>query len=78
MSNTEDPDWDDPILELREQERPTSPDFHGRVRRSIHRRIGASQVAGFSWNLPKVVLVEMASLLGYLMTTVSGKKEGKQ
>jgi hypothetical protein len=64
-----------PIESLKKQERDTAPDFVSRVRNKIHRRTTVSQFASYSWHLPKVVLVEMASVLGHLFTAVSGKKE---
>ncbi|MGJ5816114.1 hypothetical protein [Paludibaculum fermentans] len=63
------------ILALRDQELETSPAFVAKVRRSIHRRTTAAQVAGYSWHLPKVTLLEMARLLGHVVKTVSKDKE---
>lgn len=59
-----------PILALREQELETSPAFTAKVRRRIHRRTTAAQMAGYSWHLPKVALIEMARLLGHVVKTV--------
>jgi hypothetical protein len=72
----EDPDL--PIDSLREQERETAPDFLSKVRNKIHRRTAASQVASYSWHLPKVVLIEMASVLGYIFTAISGNKDSQR
>lgn len=58
-----------PIAGLSELEQETSEDFVLRVRRKIHRRKSASQFAAFSWNLPRVILVEMASIFGHLFTS---------
>ncbi len=68
-------DTGQPILELREQEMETSPAFTAKVRRSIHRRTTAAQVAGYSWHLPKVTLLEMARLLGHVVKTAGKDKE---
>ncbi len=64
-----------PIRALREQEHETSPDFMGRVRRKIYRRTAVSQVASYSWHLPKVVLMEVARLLGHLCRVFVTKKD---
>jgi hypothetical protein len=60
---------------LMEQERETSSDFFSKVRNKIQRRTAASQFASYSWYLPKVVLMEMAAMLGHIFTTAGGKKE---
>lgn len=74
-SADEDRETGRPIAELLEQEYETSPDFVGRVRRKIYRRITASQVASYSWNLPKIVLLEMARLVGHFAHAFGTKKE---
>jgi hypothetical protein len=66
-----------PIRLLMEQEWETSPDFIKRIRANIHRRAAASQLASFSWNLPKTILMELAGVLGHLFKTVNGKKESE-
>lgn len=63
-----------PIHILREQERTPSPDFLVKVRRKIHRRTAASQVASFSWHMPRLVLLEMADVLRELFTAIGGRK----
>ncbi len=65
---------DSPIRALKDQEHETSPDFMGRVRRKIYRRATVSQVASYSWHLPKVILMELASLLGHLCRVFGTKK----
>ena len=65
------PEPERPIRALPLQERETSPDFLARVRRRIYRRSAASQFASYSWNLPKLILFELMSLLGHLFT-ISG------
>lgn len=62
---------------LREQEWETSPDFVAKVHRKIERRTAASHYVSFSWNMPKVVLVELAGLLKHLVTNVDGKKDSR-
>lgn len=64
-----------PIDELREQEMETSPAFTAKVRRRIHRRAAAGQVAAYSWNLPKVALLEMARLLSHVVGTFGAGKD---
>ncbi|QOY90753.1 hypothetical protein [Paludibaculum fermentans] len=70
-----DQETGEPIQALRDQEMETSPAFTAKVRRSIHRRTTAAQVAGYSWHLPKVTLLEMARLLGYVVKTAGKDKE---
>jgi len=72
-----DDDTGEPIRELLDLERETSSGFLTRVRRKIYRRTAVSQVATFSWELPKVVLVEMIGMLGYILSA-SGTRKGKE
>lgn len=67
-----------PIRLLMEQEWETSPQFIKRLRAKIHRRTAASQLASFSWNLPKAILMELAGVFGHLFTTAGGKKESER
>jgi hypothetical protein len=69
---------DDPLRVLRDQERETSTDFVAKVRRRIERRTAASQVAAYSWHLPKVVLVEMSGLIRHLIVAVGGKGDAQR
>ena len=61
---------DRPLRVLVNQEQDPSPDFIGKVRRRIYRRTTASQFASYSWHLPKVVLMEMARLVGHLVVVL--------
>jgi hypothetical protein len=62
------------IAFLTEQEADTAPDFIARVRNKIHRRTAASQIVSYSWHLPRVVVLEMISVLSHVFTVFSGKK----
>lgn len=64
---------EDPIRVLLGQELDTSSDFVGRVRGRIRRRTAASQLASFSWNLPRLVLAEMTCMLNHVFTALGGK-----
>lgn len=64
-----------PIAELKEQEWEPSADFMARVRNKIHRRSTVSQVATFSWFMPKAVLIEMATLFGFLAKSIANPKD---
>jgi len=64
-----------PIRALAGQERETSPDFMTKVRNRIYRRTAASQVASFSWHLPKTILMEMARMIAYLARVFAANKE---
>jgi hypothetical protein len=73
----DDPDArepEQPVRELVDLERETAPDFLSRVRNKITRRTAASQFASYSWHIPKMVLVEMASMLSHVLTEFSGRK----
>jgi hypothetical protein len=65
---------DEPVRVLRDLERETKPDFLARVRNTIHRRHATAQIASWSWHTPKLVLVEMASMLDYIVRMVGGGK----
>ena len=47
-----------PIEELKDQELEPRRDLVSRVRRQIERRTATSQAATFTWELPKLVLIE--------------------
>jgi hypothetical protein len=72
--NPNDIEHEEPIRELRDQERETKPDFLARVRNRIQRRTAAAQIASYSWNAPRLVLVEMASMLHYIFRMVGGDR----
>jgi hypothetical protein len=59
----------EPVRVLRDQERDTAPDFLARVRNRIHRRSATAQLATYSWQVPKIVLIEMASMLSHVFTS---------
>ena len=65
---------EEPIRELRDQERETKPDFLARVRNRIHRRTATAQMASYSWHAPRLVLIEMASMLNYILRVVGGSR----
>jgi hypothetical protein len=46
-----------------------------RVRRRIHRRSTVSQLASFSWSLPKAIITEMAGIIRHLFLALGGGKE---
>jgi hypothetical protein len=64
---------DQPIERLAELDQDVSPDFLRAVRKKIYRRTATGQVVGFSWNLPRVILLEMISLIGGLLTGGGGR-----
>ena len=66
------PPDDEPIKLLKEQERETSEHFIRGVRRKIERRQTASQLATFSWRVPRIVLFEMAEIMRHLVTAIGG------
>jgi hypothetical protein len=70
-----DADMGAPIRVLIDQEVEPSPHFVAKVRRTIYRRTTASQFAAYSWHLPKMVLLEMVSLVGHLIKALGSSKE---
>ena len=69
---------DRPIPLLRDQELETSPEFMARVRGKIHRRTATAQVATFSWQFPKIVLVEMIGLISHLFRSFGTTKDSQR
>ena len=66
-----------PIRVLFDQELEPSPRFLEKVRRRIYRRTTASELASYSWNLPKLILMEMVGLIGHLVKAFGTSKEPK-
>ena len=64
-----------PIRLLVDQELEPSLDFMQRVRGKIYRRTATTQLAAYSWHLPRVILVEMASLVGHFVKAFASNKE---
>ncbi len=58
-------DDEEPIAPLAELGQDVSPQFLEAVRKKIYRRTTANQVAAFSWNLPRVILMEMLMLTAH-------------
>ena len=63
------------IQVLADAEVPVSDEFIGRVRRTIQRRTTVSQFASYSWHIPKVILMEMASMFGHILKASANSKE---
>ena len=72
--NANDREPEEPLRELRDQERETKPEFLARVRNRIQRRSAAAQLANYSWHAPRVVLIEMASMLDYIVRIIGGNR----
>ena len=64
-----------PIQVLAGAEHPVSDEFIGRVRRTIFRRTAVSQLASYSWHIPKLILMEMASMFGHILKASANNKE---
>jgi hypothetical protein len=64
----------EPIAALSNLEQEVSPSFLASIRKKIYRRTAANQLAAFSWNLPKVILMEMIMLVAHFFTD---RKQGK-
>ena len=66
--------WGTPADELRDLEHGPSPAFLLGVRGKIDRRRTTGQLVSFSWNLPKVILLEMVGWLSQIQELFGGKK----
>ena len=60
---------------LLDQELEPSSRFIEKVRKRIYRRATASHFASYSWHLPKMILMEMVSLMGHLAKAFGTNKE---
>jgi hypothetical protein len=72
--DNETPETGEPIAPLAELEQDVSPQFLSAVRNKIYRRTTANQMVGFSWNLPRVVFLELLMLIAHLVKGLSGEK----
>jgi hypothetical protein len=71
--DNEQPDPGQPIAPLAELEQEVSPQFLAAIRKKIYRRTAANQVLAFSWNLPKVIVMELVLLVAHFLSG-SGKE----
>lgn len=67
----------EPIADLLNLEQGTSPAFLSSVRKKIYRRVTASQFASFSWELPKIILLEFWTMLVELLNLRASQKGGR-
>lgn len=74
----DDLDLGPPLLLLRDLEEEPPARFVGFVRRRIHRRTAATQVANFSWHLPSSALLELARLLSHFAKTLGRDLNGSK
>jgi hypothetical protein len=66
------------IRDLLTRQEETGPDdFIRNLRRRIHRRSIAAQVATFTWELPQAVLVELLHLSKEVFAAVGSRKENE-
>ncbi|MCC6589544.1 MAG: hypothetical protein IT168_22800 [Bryobacterales bacterium] len=72
-----DPDPGAPIDLLHSQEEEPGADFIAGVRRKIHRRAVTAQFAAYSWQMPKLVLTEVASVFGHVVRTLASYKDSR-
>jgi hypothetical protein len=71
------PDTGEPIRILLEQESQPSSGFIAKIRRKVYRRTATSQLAGFSWHLPKVIFVEMLGVFAHLFSAFGTDKDSR-
>jgi hypothetical protein len=69
MNDNHESDEGPPIASLAELDQEVSPQFLGALRKKIYRRTATNQMVSFSWNLPKVILMEMIMLIGHLLSS---------
>jgi hypothetical protein len=69
MSEESEPiETGEPIAPLAELDQDVSAQFLQGVRKKIYRRTAANQVVAFSWNLPKVILLELLMLVVHMVS----------
>lgn len=78
MNPSSDPDPGAPVDLLRSQEEEPDPEFIAGVRRKIHRRAVTAQFATYSWQMPKTVLTEVASVFGHIIRTLASNKDPRR
>lgn len=66
-----------PIVDLLNLEQDISPAFLSSVRKKIYRRVTASQFASFSWELPRMILLEFWKMLVELSNPRASQKGGR-
>jgi hypothetical protein len=78
-SSENEPDVDpgEPVTVLADLEQEPSTAFLNVVRRKIHRRSAASQFVSFSWNVPKVILLEFWNILVEILSSRGTQKGGQ-
>jgi hypothetical protein len=74
---TDDKDLGEPIADLLNLEQDTSPTFLSVVRRKIYRRSTTAQFVSFSFDLPKIILVEFWNMIVQLLSHRSTQKGGR-
>lgn len=74
----EDPRLGEPIADLSLLEQNTSPGFFGNVRKKILGRMAASQMASFSWQLPRIIAIELITMLVHILSGFAGPKKGEK
>jgi len=78
FSDEQDVDPGEPVALLAALEQDMPPAFLGVVRRKIHRRTAVSHFASFSWNMPKMILIELWRVLIEMVNpTGSAPKRGR-
>lgn len=65
---------EEPIAALALIELDASQGFWTRVRRKIDRRVATAQVLSFSWNLPKVIFIEMLEMAFTFFSPAKSRK----
>ena len=76
--NGKEVDPGEPIGVLATLEHEPSPNFLGRIRRTIQRRTSISQIASFSWNIPLLVFMEFWLMLTEQFNPNGPRKERQQ
>ncbi len=74
----DDLDPGEPVLILADLEVDASSKFLDRIRRKIYRRTATSHIASFSWNAPKLILMEVWNALIQLLGPSRNSPKGGQ
>lgn len=74
----DDQDTGPPISVLRELQHDTSPFFWRRIRHRIHRRKTTSEFLSASWEFPRIVFIELASILIDIFSATSARKRDRR
>jgi hypothetical protein len=74
----EDPRLGEPIAALNLLEQNAPAGFFGKIRKKILRRVATSQLASFSWQLPRVISIELLTMFVQILGGFRSRKKGER